>query len=185
MDLSNLGQIIKSPIGLGVIGFIGIILFVFCGFTIYIWLKQRFSKFGKSQERYQKCIAVTANFKLAYFDLEVMGSYVFNKITNSWHMLDSDALVPNLDTGEFYLPIDERDAIPLFPLKDNAFRETKVAELEKNIDQMAEDSAMQVIYRRQLEKKKEEDTGRRNFALAAVFGILALIVAGVIAKSFM
>lgn len=184
MNLQYFTELIKSPIGLGVIGFIGIILFVFCGFTIYIWVKKRFSRFGKSQERFQPCLGVTANFKLAYFDLKVLGSYVYNEVTNSWHMLDSEALIPNLDTGEFYLPIDERDAIPLFPLHPE-IRERKIKELETNIDNMALDSGMQVIYRRQLDKKKEEDAGRRNFALAAVFGILALVISGILAKSFM
>jgi hypothetical protein len=175
---------LSSPIFLGVIGFVGILLFIFCGWMVYTWLKGGRGKFSKSQTRYQKCMAVTANFKLAYFNLKIRGNYVFNEITNSWHMLDPDALIPNLATGEYYLPVDERDAIPLFPLRPE-LRQVKVDELKTNIDSMALANGLQTIHLRQIEKKKEEESGQRNFTLAAAFGILLLIVLGIIAKSFM
>lgn len=180
----NLGQIVSSPLFLGVIGFLGIVIFVFCGWTIYSWLKGGRGKFAKSPDRYQKCIAVTANNKLAFLNLKVVGNYVVNETTLGWHLLDPDALIPNLATGEYYLPIDERDAIPLFPLKPE-LRQGKVDNLATNIKDMARECSRQAIHRMQSQRSKEEDSARRNFTLAAAFGILLLIVLGVIAKSFM
>jgi len=184
MDFSNLGQVFNSPIFLGIIGFIGIVIFVFCGWTIKNWFKGGRGKFAKSQDRHQKCIAVTANNKLAFLNLEVRGNYVVNEDTLGWHLLDPDALIPNLTTGEYFLPIDERDAIPLYPLKPE-LRKEKEAELESNILTMASESRRQSVHRMQADFMKEEESKRRNFALAAAFGILIVIVLGVVGKSFM
>lgn len=181
---ATISQIFHNPIILGVLGFVAIVVFILCGWIIYSWFKGRKSKFGKSQERFQKCIVVTANNKLTYLNLKVVGNYVVDEKTQGWHILDPDALIPNLITGEYYLPIDERDAIPLFPLKPE-LRQAKVDELEKNIDSMAKASGLKVIHLRQVEKRKEEQQGQRNFALAAAFGILLLIVIGMIVRSFM
>ncbi len=179
----DFGQIMSNPIFLGVLGFIGLCILILCVWIVYSWLKGGRGKFAKSQERYQKCLAVTANNRLAYSNLRILGNYVFNEKTLGWHLLDPDALIPNLTTGEYYLPIDERDAIPLFPLKPE-LRQDKVDSLEKNIKTMARENCRQAIHRMQAERKKEEENARRNFALAAVFGILLLVVLGMIGKSF-
>lgn len=180
----NFGQILGSPIFLGVLGFLGIIIFVFCAFGIYLWLKGGKGRFTKTSTRYQKCLAITASNKVVYRLLKVIGNYVMDEAAMTWHVLDPDALIPNLTTGEYYLPIDSRDAIPLFPLKPE-LREGKVKALAANIGKMAKECRRAKVAEVTAQIKKEEDEQRRNFALLAAFGILALLVIGVMVKQFM
>lgn len=180
MNFSSLGQIFSSPIILGVFGFVILVIFIVCGYAVYAWFKGGHGKFAKSQARYQKCISITGGNKLSLFNLKALGDYAVNEVTLGWHMLDPDALIPDLDTGEYYLPIDERDAIPLFPLNPE-LREQKEKELSQNLDKMAKGNCLATIARVTMVLKQEEESARRNFALAASFGILLLIVGGVIA----
>lgn len=174
--MGMLGGVFTGKIMLFILAFVGVVVLIFAGFFILRWLRGGFGRFTKPSARYQKCVAITANNKLAFYNLEVVGNCVVDWDKRQWHILDPDALIPYLPTGEPYLPIDERDAIPLYPLKPDEFRTKKVLELKTNLKSIAEEANRDARMKAQLMQYRADQIAQRNFMLLAAFGILALVV---------
>lgn len=174
--MGNLGALFQSKVILIVLAVVVLAIVVFAGFFILRWIRGGFGRFTKSNARYQSCVFITANNKLAFRNLEVLGNCVVDWASRLWYTLDPAALIPYLKTGEPHLPLDERDAIPFYPLRPDRVREEKEAWLQTNIKSIAEEENRDARMKAQQDTFRADQIAQRNFVLLASFGIFALVV---------
>jgi len=173
-NMGQIGQIFNSPLVLGV--FLTIIVVIVATFMWLIIRNVRggFGKLGRPKQLIQRCICITSSNLLCIYQLKIDDDFVTDPKNQAEYHLYSDALIPKHGTGELYLPLDTRSAVPLYLLEPER-RAARVRQAATDLDFIAdiEDEKASEIARQKAEKGNTIEM--QKFALLAVMVILGLI----------
>jgi len=177
----NFGAIwamLSNPIVLGGGGVIILGIFGLIAFFVITRMRGGFGRFTKPKDLVQRCISITAANTLLFYKLQICGDRVVDDRSQASHFLFSDALLPERDTGQLYLPIDDRAAVPHYPLEPELLKERyKQAQLAMKAIAAVEDQRQR--QEAVADARKEQGLEMQKFALVCAFGILLLIVIGI------
>ena len=178
-NFGAIGAMLSNPIVLGVGGVIVLAVFGLIAFFIITRMRGGFGRFTQPKDLVQRCISITAANTLLFYKLPICGDYVMDERSQAGHFLFSDALLPEQNTGQLYLPIDDRAAVPHYPLEPELLKERyKQAQAAMKFIAAVEDQRQ-----RQdaiSDARKEQGLEMQKFALVCAFGILLLVVIGIV-----
>jgi hypothetical protein len=175
LNFSSLGAMFQNPIVILFLVIGGGIVLLLLSFFVVKWARRGFGAPTKPKEKLQRCLCITGNNRLTFYNLATEEDFVYDEESKTCHELMAEALLPDLDTGELYLPIDDRSAMPHFPL-DPEKRKAATRFTVNNIKRIAIEHTDRSMREAQAAAAKTQDTALRHFALVTGFAIVLLII---------
>lgn len=178
-NFGAIGALFSNPVILGVFIFIVLLFVGLIAFYIITRMRGGFGRFTRPKDISQRCISITSANVLMFYKLRVYGDYVMDERNQVGHFLLSDALIPERTTGQFYLPIDDRAASPHYPLEPELLnkRYKQVKDSMKFIAAIEDQKQRQEA---NVEARSERAIEMQKFALICAFGLVLVIVIGIL-----
>jgi len=170
---------LSNPIVLGVGGIVILVVFGLITFFIISRMRGGFGRFTKPKDLVQRCISITSANTLVFYKLPICGDRVTDERNQADHFLFSDALIPERDTGQLYLPIDDRAAVPHYPLDPELLKQryNQAKAAMKHIAAVEDQRQRQDA---NADARKEQNTEMHKFALVFGFAIALVVVIAIV-----